>query len=131
MDLYVFTIPKQSKEKLSICLRNMRGRIWLSLFLALLLVCLFVLISHSRAFIQLFFEHSGIAITQNEIANAHNKKTPDLRPQLIPKIIHQVFHEWGNKSMPADWEELRQTCINTNCDWEYMVCGKSCAILST
>lgn len=103
----------------------MRGRIWLSLLFSLLLVCLFVLISRVRAFIQLFFEHSGIAITQNEIARAHNEKILDPRPQLVPKIIHQVFHDWWNESMPADWEELRQTCINTNSDWKHMVCDSN------
>jgi hypothetical protein len=46
---------------------------------------------------------------------------PDARPQLIPKIIHQIFHDWRNQSMPSDWEQLRQTCIDLNEDWEYMV----------
>ncbi|MCJ1439458.1 hypothetical protein MMC27_008852 [Xylographa pallens] len=87
---------------------------------AVVLVQLF-LISRLVAFIQLFFEHSGIAITQNEIAEAHPAGSEDSRPQLIPKIIHQVFHDWKfhNQTMPSDWDEVRQTCINSNRDWEY------------
>ena len=36
-------------------------------------------------------------------------------------IIHQVFHDWRNESMPLDWDELRQTCIGLNEEWEYKV----------
>ncbi|MCJ1286152.1 hypothetical protein MMC26_005497 [Xylographa opegraphella] len=73
------------------------------------------------AFVQLFFQHSGIAITQNEIADAHPTGSVDARPQLIPKIIHQVFHDWKfhNQTMPSDWDEVRQTCIDSNKGWEY------------
>ena len=106
---------------MAICSRKMCGRIYIYLLVALFLTYLVFLISRLLAFIQLFFEHSGIAITQNEIARAHTVNTPDPRPQLIPKIIHQVFHDWRNESMPADWEELRQTCINQDNGWQYLV----------
>ena len=91
---------------------------------AVVLVQLF-LVSRLVAFIQLFFEHSGIAITQNEIAQAHPTGSEDRRPQLIPKIIHQVFHDWKyhNQTMPSDWDEVRQTCIDSNVGWEYRVCA--------
>lgn len=53
--------------------------------------------------------------------------------QLIPKHIHQVYHDWshkkgggdgeyGNATMPKDWEEVRTTCTSLNPDWEYTVC---------
>ncbi|MCJ1472476.1 hypothetical protein MMC13_001124 [Lambiella insularis] len=89
-------------------------------FLILLFLALFFFISRLVSFIQLFFEHSGIALTQQEIAEAHAGTTPDPRPQVIPKIIHQVYHNWHNQSsMPEDWQTLRQTCIKLNEDWEY------------
>lgn len=81
----------------------------------------FVAVSRLHGFIQLFFEHSGIAITQAEIAIIHNSTTLDPRPQLIPKIIHQVFHDWRNVGMPSDWEGVRKSCIEKNKEWEYMV----------
>ena len=99
----------------------MRARPVLLLLISLLTVCF--AISRLVAFIQLFFEHSGIAITQQEIASAYAEHGPKQRPQLIPKIIHQVFHDWRheNRSLPSDWDDLRQTCVKLNADWEYIV----------
>ncbi|MCJ1391681.1 hypothetical protein MMC18_004546 [Xylographa bjoerkii] len=96
----------------------MRPRIYVIIVVVLVQV---FLILRLVAFIQLFFEHSGIAITQNEIAEAHPTGSEDPRPQLIPKIIHQVFHDWKyhNQSMPSDWDEVRQTCIDSNIGWDY------------
>lgn len=76
------------------------------------------------AFIQLFFEHEGIAITQAEIKAAHEGggSGKDGRPQEIPKIIHQVYHNWkepGNITMPEDWDKVRSTCLERNVGWEY------------
>ncbi|KAJ5198784.1 uncharacterized protein N7498_007901 [Penicillium cinerascens] len=70
------------------------------------------------SFLQIFFEHTGISITQQEIKIAH-ATIPDSRPQYIPKIIHNVFHDWKNQSMPADWKKNRQNCIDLNPDWEH------------
>jgi mannosyltransferase OCH1-like enzyme len=77
------------------------------------------LISRLVSFIQIFLEHTGIAITQDEIMNSH--LTPNSRQQYIPKIIHQVFHDWNNQSMPEDWKNVRQTCIDLNPGWEHKV----------
>jgi len=102
----------------------MRARITVSALLGLL--ALGYLLTHLIFFVQLFFEHSGVAITQEEIASAHT--ATDARPQLIPKIIHQVYHDWnaeqngGNETMPTDWDEVRHSCIDKNEDWTYMVC---------
>jgi mannosyltransferase OCH1-like enzyme len=52
---------------------------------------------------------------------AHSTPFLDARPQHIPKIIHQVYHDWRNRSMPLDWDEVRQTCISVNPGWEYKV----------
>lgn len=99
----------------------MRPRTCLISLLIPTLVILLVLAFPAIKFARIFAEHSGISITQNEVALAHNATVPDARPQLIPKIIHQIFHDWRNQSMPSDWEQLRQTCIDLNEDWEYMV----------
>ena len=99
----------------------MRLRLYIPPFLVLVAVVLFVLISDLLAFIQIFFHHAGIAVTQDEIAAAHIADESDSRPQLIPKIIHHIFHDWRNVSMPADWVETRQTCIDTNGDWKFLV----------
>jgi mannosyltransferase OCH1-like enzyme len=74
-------------------------------------------------FVHIFMPHSGIALTQEEVELAHNSSTlPDPRPQHIPKLIHQIFHNWrdpANDTLPADWESVRQTCIAHNPGWDY------------
>jgi inositol phosphorylceramide mannosyltransferase catalytic subunit len=91
-----------------------------------LLTCLGYIIARLLVFKQIFFEHAGIVITQPQVANAHNFPDGgnDTRPQLIPKIIHQVFHNWhdpGNETLPGDWNKVRLTCTDANPDFEYMV----------
>ena len=97
----------------------MRSRLSILLLLLVLLAFVFVA-SRLYAFIQIFFEHSGISMTQSEVALLHSSGT-DPRKQSIPKIIHQVYHDWRNSSMPLDWDGVRQTCIDLNQDWEYKV----------
>ena len=113
----------------------MRPRLILLIAL-FLLATLGLVVSRLLAFVQLFFEHSGVAITQQEIASAYAEPGGQQRPQRIPKIIHQVYHDWRhqNQSLPSDWDDLRQTCIGLNEDWEYMVCkSRQCesAVLSS
>lgn len=103
----------------------LRGRrVSLSLLAVLILFLLAIVISHLVSFIHIFSTHAGIALTQHEVSAAHNATTPDPRPQLIPKIIHQIFHNWndpGNETIPSDWDEQRLTCMTVNTDWEYKV----------
>src|SRR5271167_4375057 len=95
---------------------KMRARIPILLIIILILLTLtYRLIT----FLQIFFEHSGIALTDAEILAAHEQQSPDPREQHIPKIIHQVFHDWKNASMPNNWEGVRKTCIKHNPGWEY------------
>ncbi|KAK3374121.1 nucleotide-diphospho-sugar transferase [Lasiosphaeria ovina] len=78
-------------------------------------------ISRGLVFKQIFMNHAGIPISQPEVANAYNA-SGDSRPQLIPKLIHQVFHNWhdpGNEVLPDDWDKVRQTCIKANPDFNY------------
>lgn len=71
----------------------------------------------------LFKPHSGIRITQGEIAAAHKLK-PGLRTPVVPKIIHQIFHNWHDATddtLRPDWEAARKTCVDLHPGWEYMV----------
>jgi inositol phosphorylceramide mannosyltransferase catalytic subunit len=97
------------------------SRVRIAVITVVLLASLGFIVYRIAGFASLFFEHSGIAITQDAILAAHSGKTPEARPQVIPKIIHHVFHDWHNESMPKDWDDVRQTCINLNPDWEYKV----------
>ena len=95
-----------------------------------ILVCISLLVLGSAAiyrlsnFIQIFRPHAGIALDQPSIASAHSIGASDSRPQLIPKIIHQIFHDWtdpDNDVLPSDWESMRQTCIGRNPEYKYRV----------
>ncbi|OAF61289.2 hypothetical protein VC83_02082 [Pseudogymnoascus destructans] len=73
-------------------------------------------------FVHLFSDHAGIALTQEEVAQAHHAVTDDVkRRPTIPRIIHQIFHNWtdpNNEALPSDWKETRQTCLDFNENWE-------------
>ncbi|PHH69006.1 hypothetical protein CDD82_133 [Ophiocordyceps australis] len=78
--------------------------------------------SRLAAFARLFGKHAGVGLTQTEIALAHNLTQPDVRREVVPRIIHQIYHDWrdpGNETLPADWEETRQTCVQLHPDWKY------------
>ncbi|KAM7206540.1 family 32 putative glycosyltransferase [Naviculisporaceae sp. PSN 640] len=99
-------------------------RISVILWAVLLLAGLVYVTSRVLAFTRIFFSHSGIAITQREAYDLYHNGTwtHTNRTQYIPKIIHQVFHNWtdpDNDSLPADWDSVRQTCIDKNPDFEY------------
>lgn len=107
---------------------KMRPRLMLPI---ILLTCIIFLIVHILALIHLFYEHAGVALTQNEILEAFvgdgglDEGSEMTRVQWIPKIIHQVFHNWedpGNDTLPADWQAVSKTCRNLNEGWEYVVC---------
>jgi inositol phosphorylceramide mannosyltransferase catalytic subunit len=98
-------------------------RLRLTLCAIAVFIVLGFVVQRLLAFRQLFYEHAGIAITQDEIAEAHDKQTPDPRPQYIPKIIHNVYHNWNsdNDSVPSDWDGIRQNCMRLNPDFEFRV----------
>lgn len=84
-------------------------------------------------FVHIFLGHSGVALTQGEIAHAHNATTPDPRAGVVPPIIHQIYHNWkdpGNETIPAIWDAARQTCIDLHPGWEYKVGAASRAVSS-
>lgn len=73
-------------------------------------------------FAHIFMPHSGVALAQEEVEFPHNTTMPDPRPQHVPKLIHQIFHNWHdphNDTLPSDWESVRQTCIALNPGWTY------------
>lgn len=108
---------------------NWRPAIRLSVLLwgVALLISVIHLAGRASAFAHIFLADSrpGIRLTQDEAAAAHaSRGQNDTRPQLIPKIIHQVFHNWhdpGNDTLPADWAQVRQTCVKANPDYEHKV----------
>jgi mannosyltransferase OCH1-like enzyme len=96
--------------------------LWLVFFLAIV----GFIGRRAHTFAKIFFAdtRAGIRLTQHQAAAAHNASTPDTRTQYIPKIIHQVFHNWkdpGNENLPEDWDKLRKTCIDANPGYEYKV----------
>lgn len=105
----------------------MQIRLKVACIASLSIIGLLVLVQaglRTSRFIHIFGSHAGVALTQQQILDAHTGSTPDERPQVVPKIIHQIFHNWknpGNNTLPADWEKVRQTCIEHNPDWEYRV----------
>jgi mannosyltransferase OCH1-like enzyme len=100
----------------------------LAAVITILALALVVLIAtRVAAFVKIFGAHSGQALTQEEVEIAYNRSTTakPLRQEFVPKIIHQIFHNWKNpenETLPADWEATRQTCTSRNPGFEYRVC---------
>lgn len=65
----------------------------------------------------LFEDASADAIHRADIPSPVSSLL-ETRPQVIPKIIHQTYI---NESIPAQWVEPQQSCINLHPDYEYMV----------
>ncbi|KAI0972465.1 nucleotide-diphospho-sugar transferase [Xylaria arbuscula] len=102
------------------------------LIISLLLIILINIIVRIYNFANLFAflrPHSGILITQKEILDAFVTRKAETDVALdttpvIPKILHQVFHNWSDPEntaldLPSDWEAARKSCIALNPDWEY------------
>lgn len=74
--------------------------------------------------VRIFGPHSGVSLTQPEALALHEKDKKDPRVQVVPKIIHQIYHNWadpGNETLPADWAKLQATIIKLNPEYEYKV----------
>ncbi|KFY14982.1 hypothetical protein V492_02304 [Pseudogymnoascus sp. VKM F-4246] len=87
-----------------------------------LAIFLFICLAFRIAFFaHLFCDHAGVALTQGDVAQAHPVTGDGVRQPTIPRIIHQIFHNWtdpSNEVLPSDWKETRQTCFDLNKDWE-------------
>ncbi|KAK3358518.1 glycosyltransferase family 32 protein [Lasiosphaeria ovina] len=95
-----------------------------ALLLALTIWVLFDIAARVVRFIHIFGVHAGPALTQEEVEAAFNAPAPGNieRQQYVPKIIHQIFHNWKdpkNETLPADWEASRRTCSDKNPNFEY------------
>ena len=95
------------------------------IFWGLLLLSGFIYaITSLLRFKQIFFEHAGITLTQAQAAEAYAAGQNDERTQHIPKIVHQVFHNWhdpGNGTLPSDWQANVNNCKKLNPNFEFMV----------
>ncbi|KND88611.1 Mannosyl phosphorylinositol ceramide synthase SUR1 [Tolypocladium ophioglossoides CBS 100239] len=101
-------------------------RLVLGLLAGGLVLFLTVVVPRILAFGRIFGAHAGVAMTQQQVLDAYKAALaePDARPKPVPRIIHQVFHNWhdpGNETLPSDWEETRQSCILRHPTWEYKV----------
>lgn len=74
-------------------------------------------------FVRLFLPHAGYPLNQDQVLARF--KVQKHQTKHVPRIIHQVYHNWqqyGNGStMLPEWESQRQSCIERNPDWVYMV----------
>jgi mannosyltransferase OCH1-like enzyme len=67
-------------------------------------------------------------VTQDEVAFAHDNTRAETRTRHIPRIIHQIFHNWKdprNETIPHVWNEARNSCMLLHKDWEYKVWWRS------
>ena len=88
------------------------------IFLVVNLVVIGFLLNAFSTLISLLFEDGAAdAIHRAEIP-APGSDMIDNRTQVIPKIIHQTYI---NSSIPAQWKEGQQTCIDFHKDYEYKV----------
>ncbi|KZZ93808.1 Glycosyltransferase, DXD sugar-binding motif protein [Moelleriella libera RCEF 2490] len=72
----------------------------------------------------IFLEHAGVTLTQDDVALAYEHAKEGSKTQYIPRIIHQIYHNWhdeddpDNTTMPAKWKEARESCISLHKEWE-------------
>ncbi|KAH8658072.1 putative mannosyl phosphorylinositol ceramide synthase CSH1 [Xylariales sp. PMI_506] len=68
-----------------------------------------------------FRDHTGLTITQEAVLAANQSNYEQHKP-AIPKILHQIFHNWhdpGNNTIPTVWNETRIPCMQMNPGWEF------------
>jgi hypothetical protein len=73
---------------------------------------------------RIFSGHPGLELTQQQILDEYNNERDHSITPPIPRIIHQVFHNWtdfDNENIPEDYAAQRQTCIDANPDWDNRV----------
>lgn len=84
--------------------------------LAALSAVILLNIPNTRAMIHIGHFFSGPSLTQADIASTRGQD------QFIPKIIHQIYHNWddpSNETAPDDFDATRQSCTTINPDFEY------------
>ena len=66
----------------------------------------------------LFQSRTPFALSRDDIAPTNSTSLP----QLIPKIIHQVYNIWSDGPIPEDWRLHRQSCIDLHPNYQFKVC---------
>jgi mannosyltransferase OCH1-like enzyme len=86
------------------------------IFLVINLIVIGFLLNSFSTLISLLFEDGAAdAIHRSEIPAPESELIDNLT-QLIPKIIHQTYI---NNSIPEQWKEAQQSCVDMHEDYEY------------
>lgn len=78
-------------------------------------------IPNTRAIIHIGHLFSGRSVAQAASASILYAQT-DAKDQYIPKIIHRIYQNLedpSNDALPADWDDIHDSCTMTNPDFEY------------
>ncbi|ODA80848.1 hypothetical protein RJ55_03808 [Drechmeria coniospora] len=74
----------------------------------------------------IFGPHAGVAMTQKQVVDDHQAtlSLPVARPRPVPRIIHQIAHDWispANETvpMPLAWVKARRNCVALHPTWEH------------
>jgi inositol phosphorylceramide mannosyltransferase catalytic subunit len=95
--------------------------------LLVLLGIIYFMVTSTFSFARIFSNpHSGIPLSQSAIKTAYyNHTLEQTREAVIPRKIHQIYHDWsgkgGNVPHKEQWMRLRDSCINRNPGWQYKV----------
>jgi len=115
--------------RLYLCHFHLHGLTMITPLKALLYVLVILVGGYSylriAAFVHLFADHAGHPLTQAEVAHNYDDQASGLNQPTVPRILHQIFHNWtepSSETLPSDWNETRQTCIDLNHGWEHWVC---------
>ncbi|DAA79343.1 TPA_exp: putative Glycosyl transferase [Trichophyton benhamiae CBS 112371] len=90
----------------------------LLIFLLINTVIILFLVRSVFTLLTLLVEDATDDAIQNVELPGVNSSLIDLRPQLIPKIIHQTYK---NESIPEIWVGPRNGCIEMHPDYEYIL----------
>lgn len=85
-------------------------------FIAISITILLFLLHEVSTLIALLLEDASADAIQKSELPAPNSTLLESRPQLIPKIIHQTYI---NESIPAQWLDAQQSCLDLHQDYEY------------
>ena len=91
------------------------------------IVVLYLIYSLSAVFLTLLEPTDPYSLSREELEDADLKG-----PQLIPKVIHQVYLGWDDLSMPEHWKAPQQSCLDLHPDYEYKVnpsAPSSCCVI--
>ena len=88
-----------------------------AIFLVINLAIVIYLISSVWTLLSLLVvDGSSDAISRAELPGPASSSPNGDRKELIPRIIHQTY---VNDSIPVQWQEAQQSCLDLHKDWEY------------